>query len=78
MGYYGYLFIIYTLLQWTVLENVLHVVPPTNIGAYGSGDQAAKYTYEALEATFVAYKRHKNATVRMIIHIFGEDVFLNL
>ena len=50
----------------------------TNIDAYGGGDQAARYAYETSKATFAAYKRHKDTTVRLIIHICGEVVFLNL
>ena len=53
-------------------------MPPTNIGTYGGGDMAARYAYEASKATFSAYKRHKDATVQMILHIFGTVVFLNL
>ena len=54
-------------------------MPPTNIGVYTGGDQAARYAYyEALKATFVAYKQHKDVSVQMIIHIFGDAVFLNL
>ena len=76
--HYGYTFIIYTSAQWIALGNALQVVPPTDIGAYGGGDQAERYAYEASKASYAAYKRHKDATVRMIIHIFGEVVFLNL
>ena len=78
MGNYRYAFIIYTPAQWTVLGNVAQVVPPTNIGAYTVNSQEAWYLYEALKATFAAYKQHKDASVRMIIHIFGNYVFLNL
>ena len=76
-GHYGYGFIIYTAPQWIALGNTAQVVPPTNIIVYGGGDQAAQYAYEASKTTFVAYKRHKDATVRMIIHIFATVVFLN-
>ena len=77
-GHYGYVFIIYTTTQWISLGNTTQVVPPTNIGAYGVGDQTARYAYEVLKTTFAAYKRHKDATVRMILYIFGTVVFLNL
>lgn len=54
------------------------MVPPIDIGAYEGGDQAARYSYEASKQTFAAYKRHMGETVQIIIHIFGETVFLNL
>ena len=77
-GHYGYAFIVYTPIQWTTLGNAAQVVPPTNVGAYAGNNQAARYAYEASKATYTAYKRHMDATVRMIIHIFGDNVFLNL
>ena len=43
----------------------------------GAG-QADRYAYELQRNTYASYKRHKDATVRMIIYIFGNDVFLNL
>ena len=53
-------------------------MPPTNVGAYGGVDQAARYNYEVSKATYAAYKRHKDTTVPIIFHIFGEVVFLNI
>ena len=78
MGDYGYAFIIYTPQVWIVLGNALQVVPPTDPPAFGGDDMVARYAYEALQTTFVAYKRHKDAAVRMIFHIFGTVVLLNL
>ena len=78
MGDYGYTFIIYTPQEWLALDNTLQVVPPTDPPVFGGGDMASRYAYEALRTTFIAYKRHKDATIRMIFHIFGTVVFLNL
>ena len=77
-GNYGYAFIIYTDPEWLALGNALQVVAPADPPAFGGGDMAARYAYEASRITFAAYKRHKDATVRMILHIFGTVVFLNL
>ena len=74
-GNYGYAFIIYTPAQWTALGNAAQVVPPTDIGAYTGNNQRAQYLYESSKATFVGYKQHKDASVRMIIHIFEIDAF---
>ena len=77
-GNYGYSFIIYKPAQWTALGNAAQVVPPIDIGTFAGADQAARYAYEASKVQFVAYKRHKDAVVRMIVYIFGDNVFLNL
>ena len=75
-GYFGYVFIINTPAQWTVLRNVAQGVLPNNIGVYAGADQVAQYAYEVSKATFVVYKQHKDAVVRMIIYIFGGTVYL--
>ena len=49
-----------------------------NISVYIGADQATGCAYEASNATFVAYKQHKDTSVQMRIHIFGDAVFLNL
>ena len=74
--HYGYVFIIYTATQWTALGNVIQVVHPTIVDAYVGNDQAARYWYEASEAIYVAYKRHSDATVQIILHIFEKTYFL--
>ena len=76
--FYGYAFLIYTATEWIALGNTIQVVHPVNVGAYAGIDQAAWYRYESQKATYIAYKRFKDATVRMVIHIFGEHVFLSL
>ena len=74
-AHYGYAFIVYTNAQWTALGNANQVVYPVNASAYVGQDQAAQYLNEAQKATYVAYKKHSDATVQMILYIFGEDVF---
>ena len=54
------------------------MIHPIDVGAYIGQDQAAQYLYENQKATYAAYKQHLDATVQMILYIFGEDVFLNL
>ena len=77
-GHYGYAFIIYSPQEWNALSNALQVIPPADPPIFGGGDAAARYLHETQNITFQAYKQHKDATVRMILHIFGEVVFLSL
>ena len=77
-GHYGYAWLIYTPAEWTALGNANQVVHPVNVVAYVGNSQAERYAYETQRSTFASYKRHKDATVRMIVYIFGDDVFLNL
>ena len=77
-GHYGYAFIIYSPQEWVALGNALQVIPPVDPLVFGGGNAAARYLHETQKITFQAYKRHKDATVRMILHIFGEVVFLAL
>ena len=77
-GNYGYSWLIYKPAEWTALGNLHQVVPPINVVAYVGANQADHYAYETQRNTYASYKRHKDATVRMIIYIFGNDVFLNL
>ena len=77
-GNYGYAFIIYSPQEWVALGNALQVIPPIDPLVFGGGDAAARYLHETQKITFQAYKRHKDATIRMILHIFGETVFLAL
>ena len=77
-GDYGYAWLIYTPAEWTALGNVHQVVLPVNVVGYAGAGQADRYAYELQQNTYASYKRHKDATVRMIIYTFGNDVFLNL
>ena len=77
-GHYGYSWLVYSPIEWIALGNLLQVVPPVNVVAYAGANQADRYAYELQRNTYASYKRHKDATVRMIIYIFGNDVFLNL
>ena len=70
--------IIYTSAQWTALGNAAQVVPPNNIDAYTGNNQRARYLYEVSKEIFEAYKRYKDTSVQIVIHIFRNDVFLNL
>ena len=77
-GNYGYSFLVYTPPEWLALGNQQLVVPPADVVAYVGAGQADRYAYELQRNTYASYKRHKDAIVRMIIYIFGNDVFLNL
>ena len=77
-GNYGYSWLIYKPAKWTALGNLYQVVPPINVVAYVGANQADCYVYETQRNTYASYKWYKDATVRMIIYIFGNDVFLNL
>ena len=77
-GDYGYAFLIYSPLEWIALGNLLQVIPPVDPLVFGGGDAAARYLHGTQKITFQAYKRHKDATVPMILHISGEVVFLAL
>ena len=77
-GGYGYAFVVYSPAEWTALGNAHQIVLPVNVVGYAGANQADRYAYELQRNTYASYKRHKDATVRMIIYIFGNDVFLNL
>ena len=76
-GDYGYAWLIYSPAKWTALGNPHQVVLPVNVVEYAGANQADRYAYELQRNTYASYKRHKDATVRMIIFIFGNEVFLN-
>ena len=78
IGHYGYTFIIYSPQEWVALGNALQVIPPLDPPVFGGGNAAARYLHETQKIIFQAYKRHKDTTVRRILHIFGTVVFLAL
>ena len=73
---YGHAWIVYSQVEWTALGNANQVVAPIHPGIYNGNTTQEQFIYKNAIAVYETYKKHLDATVRMIIHVFGTAVFL--